>query len=87
MYIKQEWNNGTKLDANRLNHIEKGIYDCSVEIEKLKSVEKVDFTDDIETLKKICEEQKDVIDKLKKDLTSLKTKVTKLQKAPKTEEE
>lgn len=88
MYKKQEWNNGTRLDAVRLNHIEDGIYGCSRDIEELKaSIINSDFQEFQNYVNNIIEELDEKIEKQKKEITSLKTKVTKLQKATKAEEE
>ena len=88
MYSKQEWNNGTRLDAFRLNHIEDGIYECSKEINSLKNNEKstedfalnVDFSEFKKQVEEFFEKYKEDIEKQKKEITALKTKVTKLSK-------
>ena len=81
MYKKQEWNNGTRLDALRLNHIEDGIYECSLTLEVLKSVvSNNDSQEYQELMEKKIEELTDRLEKQKKEITALKTKVTKLQK-------
>ena len=95
MYKKQEWNNGTRLDATRLNHIEEGIYECSKEIDNLKlrddsnSLKTYLTKEDLEQLKSeissMYEEYKETIERQKKEITALKTKITKLSK--KTSEE
>ena len=80
MYTKQEWNNGTRLDAMRLMHIEDGIYDCSLNIEKLKeeAAKIADFNKMIEDVFVMMQKHTDEIEKLKKENTALKTKLTKL---------
>lgn len=92
MYKKQEWNNGTKLDAYRLNYIEQGIYDCSKEIEELKSNKSdndnnifADFSEFKKDFEEFMQKYQENLDKQKKELTQLKTKLTKLSK--KTSEE
>ena len=90
MYTKQEWNNGTKLDAFRLNHIEQGIYDCSVGVDKLLNTENKESLDEFafkellqsidEKFAKAVQELIDALEKQKKEITALKTKVTKLSK-------
>lgn len=90
MYTKQEWNNGTKLDAFRLNHIEQGIYDCSVGVDKLLNTEDKESLDNFaskeslqsidEKFAKAVQELIDALEKQKKEITALKTKVTKLSK-------
>ena len=81
MYKKQEWNNGTRLDAVRLNHIEDGIYNCSRDIEALKaSTTNSDFQEFQNYVNQLIAELTEKIEKQKKEITALKTKVTKLQK-------
>lgn len=84
MYTKQEWNNGTRLDAFRLNHIEEGIYNCDKEIEQLKSAKTegnlVTEEELFRLLSDIREDYNALIDKQKKEITALKSKVTKLSK-------
>lgn len=94
MYVKQEWNNGTKLDAFRLNHIENGIYNCSKEIDGLVNsfgedksnddyVSLVDFSELKEKfyeLTELVKKQDETLEKQKKEITTLKTKITKLGK-------
>lgn len=90
MYTKQEWNNGTKLDAFRLNHIEQGIYDCSVGVDKLLNTENKESLNEFaskeslqsidEKFAKAVQELINALEKHKKEITALKTKVTKLSK-------
>lgn len=87
MYKKQEWNNGTRLDAYRLNYMEQGIYDCSKQLEELAKNNPFDgrvSKEDLALIEKrffdAVQEFTDVVEKQKKEITALKTKVTKLTK-------
>ena len=84
MYQRQIWNNGTRLDATRLNHIEEGIYNCSKEIENVKAdkscVNEFVSVEAFNELNKLCIDMLDKIEKQKKEITALKTKITKLAK-------
>ena len=81
MYKKQEWNNGTRLDAFRLNHIEDGVYECSKSIEELKAAAcDPAFQEFQQQVNKLIEELMEQVEKQKKEITTLKSRVTKLQK-------
>lgn len=90
MYKKQEWNNGTRLDAYRLNYMEQGIYDCSKQLEELSKensscmfgdfASKESLQDIDEKFSKVVQELLEAMEKQKKEITALKTKITKLAK-------